>query len=103
MKRTILFCTALGTAVDFFAPGAAKAATPVTAPSIRQAAFASDWISVEALTARLTISGYRVVALTRVHGRFWRAEITKADSASFRVFLAPDGTPLPELSLSPLF
>ncbi|MBW6505634.1 MAG: hypothetical protein K0B00_02655 [Rhodobacteraceae bacterium] len=103
MRRTILFCTALAAAVGLFALGAAEAAPPITAASVHAVARASGWISAEALTARLTRGSYRVADLQQVHGLFWRAEIARSDGTSFRVFLAPDGTPLPELSLSPMF
>ncbi len=103
MKRTILFCTALATAVGFFALGAAEAAPPITAASIHTVAAKSDWISAAALTDLLTRGSYRVANLQQVHGLFWRAEIARVDGTTFHVYLAPDGTPLPGLSLSPLF
>lgn len=101
MKRTLLFCTALAAAAGLFALGEAQAASPA---SVRAAAAAASvWIDTAVLTTRLELGSYRVAALERVHGLFWRAEIIGADGLSFHIFLAPDGTPLPAMSLSPQF
>lgn len=93
MTRTILFTTALATAVGLFAFGAQASGNERA--RLQDVPPRSEWMSIADLSAKLEAQGYTIREI-EVEGGVYDVEMTDANGMKVEAYLHPvTGEPLP--------